>query len=146
MIQEKTNSNALPMEGLGGTQKDRIMCRSFGDRVFENREKMVSILTYDLRYFIDMVFLYATQHQLFPSYINRDEFRGCIDEIRRFDKGRYQEIGNDTEYRQRLAVTCDAYVNALIVYGYVKELALKGHNEAAASYERLKDLMPFKIC
>lgn len=98
------------------------------------------LMTSELRHFVDMVYLQASSRGLFPSYVNKEDFKVCVENIRRFD---WDLVRTDGELECN--TVREAYVYALIVYGFIKELAASGDNSAAAAYEALKQLIPFKI-
>ena len=101
------------------------------------------MLTSDLKHFIDMVYLYASQKNFMPSYVSRADFKNAIDEMRRFEiAGR----GACDYFDNRIVTSKEAYSYALIVYGFVKELAAAGNHDANRAYDVLKQIMPFKIC
>jgi hypothetical protein len=101
------------------------------------------VLTSDLKHFIDMVYLYATQKSFLPSYVSRKEFKSAIDDMRRFEIA--EDVGNGSS-GVRIVTSPNAYTYALIVYGFVKELAAAGNHDASRAYDVLKQLMPYKIC
>lgn len=101
------------------------------------------VLTSDLKHFIDMVYLYATQKNFLPSYVNRKEFKNAIDDMRRFEIAEAVDKGCSDA---RIVTSKNAYTYALIVYGFVKELAVAGNHDANRAYDVLKQLMPYKIC
>ena len=105
-----------------------------------NQMKRNLLMTSELRYFIDMVYLHASSSNLFPPYIEKEEFKICIENIRKVD----WDLVDPNGILEYVAVR-DAYVCALIVYGFIKELAVKGDSSAASSYGVLSLLMPFKI-
>lgn len=102
------------------------------------------MLTSDLKHFIDMVYLYAVQSGFVPVYVCGADFKSNIDDIRKFDR---LADGDSTAESQndKSAVSKSAYAYALIVYGFIKELAVAGNSEAARVYDVLKQLMPYKI-
>lgn len=101
------------------------------------------VLTSDLKHFIDMVYLYATQKNFLPSYVSRNEFKNAIDDMRRFEIAESVDKGCSDA---RIVTSKNAYTYALIVYGFVKELAVAGNHDANRAYDVLKQLMPYKIC
>lgn len=105
-----------------------------------NAMKRNLLMTSELRYFIDMVFLQASSNCLFPPYVEKEEFKIQIENIRRVN----WDLVDSNGILEYVAVR-DAYVCALIVYGFIKELAVRGDPSAAASYGVLSILMPFKI-
>lgn len=104
------------------------------------------VLTSDLRHFIDMVYLYATQKGLLPAYVSRTDFKKDIDGMRESAMLCSAFVEPSVESSEdRLLTSKNAYMYALIVYGSIKEMATLGDFEAAKAYDVLKNLMPYKI-
>ena len=104
------------------------------------------VLTSDLRHFIDMVYLYATQKGLLPAYVSRTDFKKDIDGMRESAMLCSAFVEPSVESSEdRLLTSKNAYMYALIVYGSIKEMATLGDFEAAKAYDVLMNLMPYKI-
>lgn len=117
-------------------------CRKDGSS--DEKERIALLLTSDMRHFIDMVYIHSVQKGFVPLYVSQEEFKHFIEEIRRFDRISTTELDLDL-YESKVFATINAYENALIVYGYIKELAQTEDLAARSVYDTLKQLMPFRI-
>jgi hypothetical protein len=146
-MSEVTTIGILPFGGCDNSNVIGVVSRVTFGAVRVGHGENNFVLTSDLKHFIDMVYLYGTQYGFLPSYVSGNEFKKNIEDVRRFEKFglSISELAIECSH-VRIAASKNAYTYALIVYGFIKELAVRGNGDASRVYDALKQLMPYKIC